>query len=361
MIDFPPKSLPRLALVTGGSGFVGGHLIRRLLADGWRVRAIGRSAEARAAVQALGAEPVAGDLSDRAALARAMEGVDVVFHVAAHFKLWGPMSLFRRINVDGTRNLVEAAERSGVRRVVYVSAAAVVMGRPEPMRGATEELALRRMSFAPYSSSKAEAEEVLLAANGRRAGFSTVAIRPPFIWGPDMPALDHMVETVRAGQFQWVSGGEQALSTCHVDNLCHALVLAADRGAGGDAFFVGDGEDTTLKSFLTRLLGSRGVTPRDRAVPFGVAWAMAGVMGAVWRIFRRKGEPPITRQMLRLIGKDFTVDISHARNQLGYAPVISPSDGMRRMQVSGAAAAVTSTNSDPVQEHADQMSDAFLR
>ncbi len=331
MSDLPSQSPPRLALVTGGSGFVGGHLIRRLLSDGWRVRALGRSAEARASIEALGAEPVASDLLDRAALLHVMDGVEVVFHVAAHFKLWGPMSLFRRINIDGTRNVVEAAERASVRRVVYVSAAAVVMGRPEPMRGVTEEMPLHKMPFAPYATSKAEAEEVVLAANGRRVGFSTVAIRPPFIWGPDMPALGHMVEAVRTGQFQWVAGGGQALSTCHVDNLCHALILAADRGPGGQAWFVSDGEDTTLKSFLTRLLDSRGVTPGDRAISFGLAWTMAGVMGTAWRIFRRKGEPPITRQMLRLIGRDFTLDIRRAREELGYSPVTSPDDGMRRM------------------------------
>jgi nucleoside-diphosphate-sugar epimerase len=344
MSTISPQPTPRLALVTGGSGFVGRHLIRHLLSDGWRVRALGRSAAARAQVQAVGAEAVAGDLSDRAALASSMDGVEVVFHVAAHFKLWGQMSQFRWINVDGTRNIVEAAERAGVRRVIYVSAAAVVMGRPEPMRGVSEDRAVQKMPFAPYASSKAEAEEVLLAANGRRAGFSTVAVRPPFIWGPNMPVLDHMVETVRAGQFQWVSGGGQALSTCHVDNLCHALILAADRGSGGEAFFVSDGEDTTLKSFLTRLLGSRGVTPKDRTVPFGVAWAMAGLMGAVWRTFRREGEPPITRQMLRLIGKDFTIDISRARKDLGYAPVISPADGMRRMRPGDAAPADTAVD-----------------
>jgi len=329
---------PRLALVTGGSGFVGGHLVRRLLSEGWRVRALGRSPEALAGVEALGAEPAPGDLSDRAALGRAMEGVEVVFHVAAHFKLWGPMPLFRRINVDGTRNVVEAAERAGVRRVVQVSAAAVVMGRPEPIRGATEDMPLRRMRFAAYAASKAEAEDLLLAADGRRAGFSTVAVRPPFIWGPDMPALDHMVETVRAGRFRWVAGGHQALSTCHVDNLCHALMLAADRGSGGRAWFVSDGEDTTLRSFLTRLLASRGVAPGDRSVPFGPAWTMAGIMGAAWRVFRRDGEPPITRQMLRLIGQDFTVDIRRARDELGYAPVVAPADGMRAMQEGPAAA-----------------------
>jgi nucleoside-diphosphate-sugar epimerase len=321
----------RTALVTGGSGFVGGHLIAHLLKTGWQVRGIGRSASSRAAVAALGAEPHNGDLSDPAALERAMEGVDTVFHVAAHFKLWGPVRVFREMNVDGTRNVVTAAERAGVRRIVYVSAAAVVMGPTQPQRGVTEDLPLHQMAFAPYSASKAEAEEILRAASGRRKGLSTVAIRPPFIWGPDMPMLDHMVETLKAGQFSWVAGGGQSMSTCHVDNLCHALILAADQGQDGAAYFVSDSIDTTLKSFLTRLLATRGVQPGNRAVPFGVAWTMAGIMGAVWRLLRLKGEPPITRQMLRLMGKDFTVDISRAQRDLGYAPVLSPEDGLRMM------------------------------
>lgn len=331
MTPIPDTATGRTALVTGGSGFVGGHLITRLRDSGWQVRAIGRSASSRATVSALGAEPCEADLADPDALGRAMEGVDTVFHVAAHFKLWGPLRIFRAMNVDGTRNVVTAAGRAGVRRIVYVSAAAVVMGDPEPQRGVTEDLPLQRRGFAPYSASKAEAEEILRAASGHRKGFSTVAIRPPFIWGPDMPALDHMVETVKAGQFRWVAGGGQALSTCHVENLCHALILAADRGQDGAAYFVSDGVDTTLKAFLTRLLASRGVQPNDRAVPFGMAWRMAGIMGAVWRLLRLKGEPPITRQMLRLIGKDFTIDISRARKDLGYGPVLSPEDGLRMM------------------------------
>ncbi|WP_126976629.1 NAD-dependent epimerase/dehydratase family protein [Frigidibacter oleivorans] len=332
MIPLPEASARRTALVTGGSGFVGGHLIPRLISGDWQVRGIGRSAASRSAVAALGAETREADLCDQAALERAMAGVDTVFHVAAHFRLWGPRRTFRAMNVEGTRNVVAAAERAGVRRIVYVSAAAVVMGRPELQRGVTEDLPLHRMGFAPYSASKAEAEDILRAANGRREGLSTVAIRPPFIWGPDMPALDHMVETVKAGQFQWVAGGGQALSTCHVDNLCHALILAADRGQEGAAYFVSDGIDTTLKAFLTRLLASRGVIPKDRAVPFGMAWTLAGIMGMAWRLLRLRGEPPITRQMLRLIGKDFTLDISRARTELGYAPILTPEAGFREME-----------------------------
>lgn len=324
---------PRTAFVTGGSGFVGARLVARLVAQGWAVRALGRSDDALRKVAALGAQPVAGDLTDRQALAVGMRGCEVVFHVAAHFRLWGPSTLFERINVGGTRAVVEAARSTPeVRRVVMVSAAAVVMGRPEPMRSVGEAAPLRFKRYAPYSASKARAERLLLDANRTRAGFETIAVRPPFIWGAGMPTLDEMVHTVRAGRFQWVSGGGQAMSTCHVDNLCHALVLAAERGRGGEAYFVSDGRDGTLKSVIAPLLATRGVEPGRRAAPFGVAWTLAGLMGFVWRMLRLGGEPPVTRQMLRLIGKDFTVNIEKACSELGYAPVVSREEGLAEMR-----------------------------
>ncbi|MDX2205550.1 MAG: NAD-dependent epimerase/dehydratase family protein [Hyphomicrobiaceae bacterium] len=321
------------AFVTGGSGFVGSRLVKLLVSQGWQVHALARSADSVMAVRNLGATPVAGDLNDVAALRTGMEGCDVIYHVAAHFKLWGPRRMFDRANIEGTRVLVEAAVAAPtVRRLISVSAAAVVMGAPEPMNSVTETLPLQTPAFAPYATSKAIAEQILLEANGRRPGFETLAIRPPFIWGQGMPTLDHMIETVKAGRFQWVAGGKQAMSTCHVDNLCEALLLAAERGRGGQAYFVSDGRDGTLKSVISALLETRGVYPKDRSVPFGMAWYMAGLMAAAWRGLSLKGEPPITRQMLRLIGKDFTIAIDKARRELGYSPVITWADGLARMR-----------------------------
>jgi nucleoside-diphosphate-sugar epimerase len=322
----------RIAFVTGGSGFVGGHLIGALLNKGWEVHALARSADAAAAVRELGAEAVTGDLDDRDALQRAMKDAEVVFHVAAHFKLWGPRALFDKVNVEGMRTLVDAAAASSsVRRVVAVSAAAVVMGDPEPMAGVIESAPRQDRSFAPYGSSKAEGEKILLAANGMRPGFETIAIRPPMIWGKGMPTLDHMVETVHAGRWQWPGGGEQAMSTLHVNNLVDALILAADHGKGGETYFVADAEEGTLKSIIGGLLATRGVDGGNKSIGFGTAWTMAGIMGAAWRILRLKGEPPITRQMLRLIGQTFTVRIDKAKRDLGYMPRVSWKQGIDEM------------------------------
>jgi nucleoside-diphosphate-sugar epimerase len=323
----------QLAFVTGGSGFIGGRLIEALIAQGWEVRALVRGQKAAASVATLGAAPVFGELTDQAALSKAMAGSTVVFHVAALFKMWGKQEEFNAVNVEGTRAIVDTAvDTPSVRKVIMVSAGAVVEGDPEPLVNIDERVPVQQRSFAPYSASKAAAEQILLAANGRRDGFQTVALRPTLVWGTGMPMLDQMVEVVKAGNWQWPDGGTQAMSTCHVNNLVDALLLAVDRGQG--AYFVADAEEGMLRSVISDLLATRGVKAGDKSVSFGMAWMLAGVMGFFWNLFNLKGEPPITRQMLRLIGKPFTVNISKARRELGYTPRVSWKQGIAEMQSS---------------------------
>ena len=147
-----------------------------------------------------------------------------------------------------------------------------------------------------------------------------------------MPMLDQMVEVVKAGNWQWPDAGTQAISTAHVDNLVDALLLAVDRGQG--AYFVADAEEGTIRSVFSDLLRTRGAKAGDKSVSFGMAWMLAGVMGFFWNLFKLKGEPPITRQMLCLIGKPFTVNFSKARRELGYAPRVSWKQGIAEMQSS---------------------------
>lgn len=319
------------AFVTGGSGFVGGKLIEALIARGWEVRALARGEKAALKVKALGAVPVVGELTDLALLLPAMTGCQVVFHAAAHFKMWGSRKEFDEVNVEGTRAIVDAAiGTASVRKVVMVSAGAVVQGDPKPLVNIDERTPVQEPKFAPYSASKAEAEKILLAGDGRRAGFQTIALRPPLIWGAGMPMLDQMVEVVQSGSWRWPDGGTQTISTCHIDNLVDALLLAVDRGHG--AYFVTDAEQGMLKSVIGDLLATRGVKAGDKSVPFGVAWMLAGVMGFFWKLLRLKGEPPITRQMLGLIGKPFTLNIQKAERELGYVPRVTWKQGIADMR-----------------------------
>jgi len=284
-------------------------------------------------VESQGAQAVRGSLDDVNSLLQAAQGCSTVIHVAAHFRLWGDAAAFEQSNVKGTANLLQAAASApSVKRFIQLGAAAVVMGDMAPMWRVNESLPRKERHWAPYSASKARSEALVLGAN-RSGVFETVVVRPPMIWGAGMPTLDHMIDNVKAGQFRWVGDGSQAMSTAHVDNVCHALELAIAKGRGGEAYFVSDGEDSTLKEVISALLRTRAVNPPRASVPLPVAWALASAMEWFWRTFSRPGEPPITRQMLRLIGSPFTLDIGKAQRELGYRPVVSREMGLQSMQL----------------------------
>lgn len=318
------------AFVTGGSGFVGKALIRRLVSQKVRVIALARSDAAAETVKKVGAAPFRADLFDKEALTEGMRGCDSVFHAAGHLSEWDSYEAFHKSNVIGTDRMLAAAKAAGVPTFVAVGAAAVVMGGPAPMKNISEDLPLQAPAWAPYITTKAEAERLVLQAN--EPGLRTIVIRPPLIWGVGMPMLEEMVAAAKSGHFALPDAGQQAMSTSHVDNVVECLILAAEKGVSGEAYYVTDGEITTLRKVLTDLLGTRGVPPIKRSVRFGFAWRMAGIMETVWRIFRLRAKPPITRQTLRMIGKDFTLDISKARRDLGYVPVMNWYEGIAQMR-----------------------------
>ena len=318
------------AFVTGGSGFVGQSLIRRLVAQNVRVVALARSETSAAAVKNAGASACRGDLLDQRAITEGMRGCDTVFHVAGHLSEWDPYEVFHSANVVGTRTMLAGAKAAGASTFVAVGASAVVMGQPVAMRNITEDLPLQAPYWGPYIATKAEAERLVRQANTPQ--LRTVVIRPPLIWGAGMPMLEEMVAAAKGGHFALPDAGRQVMSTSHVDNVVECLILAAERGRGGEAYYVADGDVTTLKDVLTDLLGTRGVPPIRRSAPFRFAWRMAAVMEGVWRTFRLRNKPPVTRQTLRMIGRDFTLDIAKARRDLGYVPVINWADGISHMR-----------------------------
>jgi nucleoside-diphosphate-sugar epimerase len=318
------------AFVTGGSGFVGAALIRRLVADGWSVRALARSAAAEAAVREAGAEPARGSLEEPASVVAAAQGADYAFHAAAKLGDFGDWKEFRAVNVGGTRHVIKACRAAGVRRLVHVGTEAALL-RGQPLVAADERTPLAFDSRAPYSATKAAAEAAVIEANGD--GLETVVVRPRFVWGAgDRTVLPFIVEAVRAGRFRWIGGGRQLTSTTHVDNTVEGLVLGAQRGRPGNAYFVTDGSPVVFREFVSALLATQGVQAPEGEVPLRVARVAAAVGESVWRLLHLPGSPPVARFSVWASGLECTLDDAKAREQLGYRPVITRDHGLTAMQ-----------------------------
>ncbi|MGZ3451311.1 MAG: NAD-dependent epimerase/dehydratase family protein [Polyangiales bacterium] len=319
--------------VTGGSGFVGGRLIEQLRARGLVVRALARSAASESAVRARGAEPVTGDLDDESALRDGMRGCVAVFHAAAKVDEWGDPADFERINVEGTRRVMDSARGSGVTRAVHVGTEAALLDG-SPLVDVDEKRPLPMRAIGLYADSKRRAEQAATAAS--RDGLDVMIVRPRFIWGEgDTSVLANIVERTRKGKFAWIGGGMHLTSTCHVDNVCEGTILAAERGTPGSAYFLTDGAPVRFRPFLSAMLRSRGVEPPDATVPFGVAMAAARVTEATWKLFGVRSAPPVTRMAVLLSGQTVTVRDDRARSELGYASKVSVEAGLRAMGYAG--------------------------
>jgi nucleoside-diphosphate-sugar epimerase len=161
----------------------------------------------------------------------------------------------------------------------------------------------------------------------------TVIVRPRLIWGnDDSSVLSQLEHAVNAGRYMWIDGGRYPTSTCHVDNLCEALLLAAEKGRGGEAYFVTDGAPVELRSFFTAMLRTRGVDAGERCVPRGVALALAAVSEKLWDLLGLRTPPPATRMAVRLIGEPVTVNDTKARRELGYLGRVSRDQGLATLR-----------------------------
>ena len=312
--------------VTGGSGFLGRHLLTMLTDRGHSVRALARTSTAAETVTRHGATAVLGDLDEHAALVDAMAGCDVVVHAAALTSAWGPADRFESVNVDGTRHVLDAARAAGVPRLVHVSSEAVLAdGRP--LVSVDENHPRPARPVGEYARTKGLAEDLVLAANG--PDLTTVAVRPRLIWGPgDATVLPQIVAAARAGRYVWIDGGHYLTSTCHVTNACSGILLAAERGRGGQAYFLTDGPPVELRQFLTRLAATAGVELPDRTLPRWLVASAAVTTETLWRVLRLRSEPPLTRSVVALSGQEMTVVDAKARDELGYVPEVSREDGL---------------------------------
>jgi len=317
--------------VTGGSGFVGGAAIMELAARGVPVRALARSGSAADKVRALGAEPVAGDLGGTDAMRDGMRGCVAVIHAAAKVEDWGKREDFFAATIQGTRNALAAAREAGVKVFVHIGTEAVLAGGG-PIVHADETTPYPAAPNGFYPWSKGQAERDVVAANG--ADFTTVAVRPRFIWGRgDTTLLPQVARAMQSGAWAWFGGGHHLMSTCHVRNVIEGTLLAAERGRGGEIYFLTDGEPVDFRDFLTRLAATQGVVAPAREAPMWLLEALAAGGEFFWQSFSLGGRPPMTRTAVNLLFREVTVVDRKARNELGYTSHVSIEQGLEELRM----------------------------
>ena len=304
-------------LVTGATGFLGWHVARLLTERGHHVRALVRPGSQ---LRELDAEPVSGDLRDPASLARAVEGCGLLFHVAADYRLWAadPGELYRS-NVDGTRNMLEAARAAGVERVVYTSTVGCI-GMPPGELGDEETPVTLDDMHGAYKRSKFMAERMAMefAAGGL----------PVIIVNPTAPVGDHDIKPTPTGQMvlDFLKGAMPAfidtgLNIVDARDIASGQVLACERGRLGERYILGS-ENLTLKQILAKLAALSGLPAPSVQLPYAVAYA-AGVAGTAWA--RVTGKPPrAPLDAVRMARKKMFVTHVKAARELGYEP--APAD-----------------------------------
>ena len=320
------------ALVTGGGGFLGGAIVRLLRERGDHVRSFSRGQYDH--LQQLGVEQIQGDLANRTVVESAVKGCDIIYHVAAKAGVWGRYRDYHSVNVVGTENVLAACKKHGVSKLVYTSSPSVIYHGGD-MEGVDESVPYPARFEAHYPRTKAMAERMVLEANTLE--LATVALRPHLIWGPGDPHLiPRLIARARAGKLRRIGRQDKKVDVIFIDNAALAHVQAGDRLApgstiAGKAYFLSQGEPVVLWDFINRVLALVSLPPVERRVSFSVAWSVGGICELVYGLLGIRREPPMTRFIARQLATAHWFDISAARRNFGYAPVVSTDDGLRQL------------------------------
>ena len=321
----------RKILVTGGGGFLGGAIVRRLVARGEGVRSFSR--HHHAALEALGVEQIHGDIADAEAVERVCEGVETVFHTAALPGIWGPYKRYHRTNATGTLNVIDACKKAGVARLIHTSSPSVVFHGGH-MEGVNESVPYPDKFHAPYPETKAIAEKHVSRAASE--GLPAVILRPHLIWGP---GDNHLVPRIlaRGKRLARVGDGDNLVDTIYIDNAADAHILAADRLAedpslSGRIYFISQDEPVPLWDMVDAILAAGGRPPVQKKISHKTARRIGALFEVVYRLFGIQSEPPMTRFVADELAAAHWFDIGAARNDLGYAPGVSMEEGLGRLR-----------------------------
>ena len=318
-------------LVTGGGGFLGKVIVKKLIQKKLNVTSFSRQWYPE--LEALGVGQIQGDLCNKGDVIAAFKGMDTIFHVAAKPGIWGDFQSYYSVNVTGTENVLAACLENRVPRLIHTSSPSVIFDESD-MENLDESIPYPVRYLAPYPETKAMAEKLVVAA--AQKGVSVIILRPHLIWGPED---NHLVPTIlcRAKRLKVIGDGTDLVDTIYVDNAADAHILAAEKlsinsDLSGNIYFISQDEPISKWTLANAFLAAAKLPPIKGRISARTAYLAGGMFEWIYKILRIKKDPPMTRFAAKELATSHWFDISRAKKDLGYVPAVSIAEGLDRLK-----------------------------
>lgn len=314
--------------ISGVTGYLGRNLARHLIHE-HDVVGMSRDIDKSSFLEDLGVKIFNGDLHSNN-LKEGIKGCDVVIHTTADTDHKNISKTQYDTNVTGTQLILRAAEAAEVKQFIHISTDSVLL-TGKALHNVTEYMPYPKKTVGSYSESKQLAEKMVLNSNSDN--LSVIVLRPRFVWGrDDTTALPQILNAIKNDEFAWINGGNYKTSTTHIANLCNAVTCAIDRGISGETYFVTDDDDRTFKEVISALVEAHGSSVPTKSIPRFIPRTIAKLDNLRRKILPKSGLLPLTMQEYSTSAVEVTLDISKAKSQLKYKPVVSFREGLTEIK-----------------------------
>jgi len=318
-------------LVTGGGGFLGKAIVKKLVHSNYEITSLSRGYYSE--LEKMDVKQIQGDLSDEQVVLDAVKDIDVVYHVAAKAGAWGAFETYFKANVTGTQNIIDACLKNCVKQLIYTSSPSVVFDQFDKIN-IDESTPYSKNYLTAYPETKAMAEKLVRKAALK--GLNTIIIRPHAIWGPgDNHLFPRIIK--KAKRLKRIGRDECLLDTLYVDNAADAHILASirlleDPSLSGNVYFVSQDDPVKIWDMVDALLNVADLPPVKGHISANLAFKIGAFFEFLYRFLNINKEPPLTRFMVTELSTHHYFNISKVKEDLGYSPKISTKEGLRRLK-----------------------------
>jgi nucleoside-diphosphate-sugar epimerase len=315
-------------LITGATGFIGGHLAKTLHEQGREIKCLVRETSRVNFLESIGAELVYGDLNDTNSLKKALQGVETIYHAAGEV-FAAKEENYYRVNVSGLKNLLEACANASVKKLIHFSSSSATGPNPHKNVPVTEESPCHPIT--PYGMSKLEGEKIIRQLSEQHH-IPIIIIRPPLVYGPGVSQSSRVLmflKLIHQGLFRTIGDGNNQVSLCYIDNLIQGIILAeAEKKAEGQIYFLADSRPYTINEIAAAIAQELEKPIPTSHIPLWAASPLSFMLGILSKLFGFNS--PLTRNTVKELKNSWFVDISKAQKDLGYQPRVEFRDGVKK-------------------------------